>query len=75
MDDEPRGASGLPPIEEWWPHLSIGARHEVLEHLRGPLPADARAEIARVTGQAVPAGAELSHIDVGYVETQQQPVD
>jgi len=65
----------LPPIEEWWPRLSIEARHAVLEHLAAPLDERVAEEIARVIGRPIPEGASLSHVDIGYVETQQQPVD
>lgn len=71
MDDE----SALPPIEDWWPALTIGARHTILEDLHAPLDDRVREEIERITGTAVPAGAALSHHEVGFVETQQQPVD
>jgi len=67
--------SELPPIEDWWPELSIGARHAILEDLHAPLDERVRAEIERLTGETIPPDATLSHHEVGFVEVQQQPVD
>lgn len=67
--------SPLPPIEDWWAQLTIDARHSILEDLHAPVDARIRSEIERITGQAVPEGARLSHHEVGFVEVQQQPVD
>ncbi len=65
----------LPPIEAWWPELTIGARHAVLESLHGALDEGVRAEIERITGRRVPEDATLSRVEIGFVETQQQSVD
>jgi len=67
--------SQLPPIEEWWPALSIEARHLVLERLDQPLHERVLLEIERATGRRVPDGARLSRTEVGFVDVQQQPVD
>ena len=65
----------LPPIEAWWPELSVGARHALLDHMHGPLPQKVRDEIARITGRPVAENAVLAHAEIGFVETQQQSVD
>lgn len=74
-EHDPQPIEELPPIEEWWGRLGPAARAEVLEHLHGPLPERARREIAEAIGRPVGDDVTLSRIDVGYVETQQQPVD
>ncbi|OJX65192.1 MAG: hypothetical protein BGO95_07020 [Micrococcales bacterium 73-13] len=71
----PADGDGLPPIEEWWPGLTIGAKHAVLSRIDGPLDERVREEIERITGRHVPEGAILDHVEIGFVETQQQPVD
>lgn len=71
MDD----GSALPLIEEWWSGLTIGARHAVLDEIRAPLDERVRMEIEHITGRAIPEGVRLSPHEVGFVETQQQPVD
>lgn len=67
--------SELPPIEDWWPELTIGARHAILEDLHAPLDEQVRTEIERITGQTVASTARLSHHEVGFVDVQQEPVD
>lgn len=76
MSSEPTEPEAqVPQIEDWWPVLTIGARHAILENLRASLDERVRAEIERSTGVAVPEGAVLSDHEVGFAETQQQPVD
>jgi hypothetical protein len=35
----------LPPVEEWWPTLSIELKHKVLHDLDGPLDPEVIAEL------------------------------
>lgn len=65
----------LPPIETWWPQLTIDARHALLEDPEAPLPAEVRADIARITGHEVAPDTRLDDHELGFVETQQEPVD
>jgi len=65
----------LPPIEDWWADLTIEARHAVLDDLHAPLHERVRVEIEHLTGRMIPEGTVLSAHEVGFVETQQQPVD
>jgi len=50
----PADGDGLPPIEEWWPGLTIGAKHAVLSRIDGPLDERVREEIERITGRHEP---------------------
>jgi len=65
----------LPPIESWWPGLSIEARHALLEDPTDPLSDEVRTEIERLTGQAVAPGTLLDEHETAYIATQQEPVD
>jgi len=67
--------SELPPIEDWWAGLTIGARHLILDDPRAPFDERVRDEIARITGVAIPPDAVLSAHEIGFIEIQQQPVD
>ncbi|WP_309105238.1 hypothetical protein [Microbacterium sp.] len=60
-------------IERWWPKLSIGAKHRLLEALDEPLDAQTAEEIASITGRAAPE--RLSNSDQAFVRTQIEPVD
>ncbi len=65
----------LPPIERWWPHLSVGARHALLIDLGDPIGPEVRAEIGLITGRAIPAGTRLDDGEIAFIRTQQEPVD
>jgi len=65
----------LPSIEEWWPHLTIGARHSLLRDPQGPLEQRVRDEICRTTGQPVGERVRLSDEDLAFIRTQQETVD
>ena len=64
---------GRPAIERWWPHLSIKARHLVLEDLSGPLDEVVAAEIEAITGASAPD--RLTEAEQRFVQTQIEPVD
>ncbi|MER7796575.1 hypothetical protein [Microbacterium sp. NPDC096154] len=64
----------LPDIHEWYPRLSIEAKH-TLRDSAGDLPADVRGEIAEITGADVPEGASLSEDDRDFIRTQSEQVD
>ncbi|WP_022889458.1 hypothetical protein [Agromyces italicus] len=65
--------SARPAIEDWWPRLSIGAKHRLLEDLEAPLHAEVAAEIERISGMRSPD--LLSHEERRFVLTQIEPVD
>jgi hypothetical protein len=65
----------LPPIHEWWPHLSIDARHEVVESGSPHLTEKVREEIREITGAVVGMQETLSDEDSDYARTQSEAVD
>ncbi|MDX2376719.1 hypothetical protein M4I32_07890 [Microbacterium sp. LRZ72] len=65
----------LPPIEDWWPDLTIGARHELLREPTAELTPRTRQEIQTATGAEVGSDARLADDDVTYVHTQTEQVD
>jgi len=65
----------LPPIETWWPRLSVEARHEVLAAPDVPLSERVRGEIRALTGTDVTEGVVLDEHERGFVATQQETVD
>lgn len=58
----------LPPIENWWPYLSVGARHEVRGAPDRDLSRHVRAEIERALGIRVPLRAHLTSDDQRFVD-------
>jgi len=58
---------GLPPIEEWWPYLTIGSRHTVLRDPTRPLEYRVVAEVQRATGRRVDVPANLSEHDLTFL--------
>ncbi|MFF2493965.1 hypothetical protein [Agromyces sp. NPDC058064] len=62
-----------PSIEDWWPRLSIHAKHLLLADLEAPVHEDVAAEIERITGAHAPD--LLSHEERRFVLTQIEPVD
>lgn len=62
-----------PAIERWWPHLSISARHHVLDDLSGPLDETVSREIEAITGASAPE--RLTESEQRYVLTQIEAVD
>ena len=67
--------ASLPPIEKWWPYLTIGSRHAILRAGERPLEYRVIAEIQRASGEDVPADAVLSDRDRQFVAAQIQTVD
>lgn len=65
----------LPPIHEWWPRLSIEARHEMIDRGSRRLGESVREEIRTITGAVVGAQEELSEEDLEYARTQMEAVD
>jgi hypothetical protein len=61
------------PIERWWPHLSIEAKHRLLAELDAPIDADTADEIQSITGVAAPE--RLTPSEQRFVETQIEAVD
>jgi hypothetical protein len=61
-------------IERWWPHLSIEAKHAVLEDARRPLPPEVLNEIEAITGHR-PDRDRLDEHERDFVRTQGEPVD
>ncbi|WOF22463.1 hypothetical protein N8K70_13850 [Microbacterium betulae] len=68
-------SDALPPIHEWWPHLSIDTRNTLIEYPRAPLVGGVLHEIVRVTGEEIADGTTLSDEDVQYIHTQIEAVD
>ncbi len=64
-----------PRIENWWPHLSIGARHRLLEHLDDTVAPEVREEVGAITGSTIDAGWRLSSEELGFISVQQEGVD
>ncbi|GAB2522765.1 hypothetical protein [Paramicrobacterium agarici] len=65
----------LPRIESWWPHLTVGARHEILEDRTAPISDRVLREIERITDTTVAGDVGLSNDDLRYIETQGETVD
>jgi hypothetical protein len=65
----------LPPIHDWWPHLSVDARHDVVGSESRHLSETVREEIREITGAVVGQQEELSDEDVEYARTQTEAVD
>ncbi|WP_203136463.1 hypothetical protein [Microbacterium sp. JZ31] len=65
--------AGLPEIHEWYPRLSIGAKHALRDS--GTLTDEVRDEIAEITGADVPGDASLSDDDREFIRTQSEQVD
>ncbi|HWS51606.1 MAG TPA: hypothetical protein VN241_11400 [Microbacterium sp.] len=65
----------LPPIREWWPHLSDEARDELIESGSPHLGESVREEIRTITGAVVGMQEELSSEDVEYARKHLKPGD
>lgn len=68
-----------PAIEEWWPELSIDARHALNDALADDpnprLPESVRAELESITGGTRDADDRISDDERDFIETQQEQVD
>ncbi|WP_307842840.1 hypothetical protein [Salinibacterium sp. NK8237] len=68
--------SNLPPIERWWPELSISAKHALQEDLHGEISATVLEEIGTLAGSTVPAAPQhLNDDERAYIATQTEIVD
>lgn len=65
----------LPPIHDWWPHLSIEARHDVIGSGAPRLTENVRDEIREITGAVVGQQETLSDEDLDFARTQVEAVD
>lgn len=65
----------LPEINTWWPHLTIEARHDIVEGDAVVLSERVRAEIENITGERVDEDARLTDDDRTYARTQTEAVD
>lgn len=65
----------LPPIREWWPHLSVDARRSLLDGDLPHLSEAARAEIREITGAVVGIAEALSDDDVEYATAEVESSD
>ncbi|MEV8254440.1 hypothetical protein AB0O95_10805 [Rhodoglobus sp. NPDC076762] len=66
----------LPPIERWWPELSISAKHALQESPHGEISASVLEEIQTLSGSAVPAAPQhLNDEERAYIATQTEAVD
>jgi hypothetical protein len=69
---------GLPPIEQWWPHLDIMHKHQILADLDAALSPVAIEAVWGLTGETPPfAGGtvHLSAAEKSYILTQVEAVD
>ncbi|MFK4790063.1 hypothetical protein [Microbacterium sp. ZW T5_56] len=64
-----------PEIHEWWPSLSIQAKHALRALDDEAIPARVRDEIADITGTVVPEEARLEPADAEFIRTQREIVD
>jgi len=66
-------------IERWWPHLSIEAKHRLLQDLEAELDEEAIAEIVVIAARSGRPDAEppvrLAPHERDYVRTQIEAVD
>jgi hypothetical protein len=60
-------------IERWWPHLSIEAKHRLLNDLDGEIDEATSAEIEEIVGG--PVDTSLSRSDRDFIRTQVEAVD
>ncbi|MCD2443553.1 hypothetical protein LQ757_14830 [Agromyces sp. SYSU K20354] len=60
-------------IERWWPHLSIAAKHRLLNDLDGEIDAATAAEIETLVG--APVDTSLSTAERDFIRTQMEAVD
>ena len=65
----------MPEIHEWWPHLTIDAKHELEASRDGIIPAAVAEEIRRLTGEPVAPDARLTPEDREFIRTQGEAVD
>jgi len=66
----------LPPIERWWPELSIEAKHSLKEDLHGEISESVLKEIASLTNSdAATAPQRLGDDERDYIATQTEIVD
>lgn len=65
----------LPSIETWWPHLTVGARHEVLSDTAAPLDDRVVKEIERICDTQLEHRPRLSDDDRHFIATQGETVD
>lgn len=68
--------TNLPPIERWWPELSIAAKHSLQEDPHGEISATVLDEIRTLTGSDVPSAPQhLNDDERAYIATQTEIVD
>jgi len=66
----------LPPIERWWPELSIEAKHSLKEDLHGEISESVLKEISALSKSDVPTSSQyLTDEDRDYIATQTEVVD
>ncbi|GAA2010954.1 hypothetical protein [Microbacterium ulmi] len=71
----PSDDSALPPIETWWPYLTIGARDAVLRNRTRVLGARVRDEIAQATGRPVVEGSRISEDDLRFLAVEVEGIE
>lgn len=65
----------MPDIHEWWPQISIEAKHSLREHEGEIVPKHVRKEITEITGERRPDDYALSADETDFIRTQQEAVD
>lgn len=64
-----------PEIHQWWPHLTIDAKHHLEASDDGRIPSSVAEEIHELTGESVAPDAQLTPEDLQYIRTQEEAVD
>jgi hypothetical protein len=68
--------TGLPPIERWWPELSIPAKHELQKDLDGEISELVLKEIEALLACSIPRSPQhLTEAERAFIETQTEIVD
>jgi len=66
----------LPAIERWWPELSIPAKHDLQNNLRGEVSERVLTEIETLLSCSIPrSNHRLSDAERAFIETQTEIVD
>lgn len=65
----------MPEIHEWWPHLTIDAKHQLEASRDGSIPTTVAEEIQQITGEPVAPDTRLTREDLEFIRTQEEAVD
>ncbi|GAA1213904.1 hypothetical protein [Rhodoglobus aureus] len=66
----------LPPIERWWPKLTISAKHELLKDLDAQISEAVLNEIESLLECSIPRSPQhLNNTERAFIDTQTEVVD